>query len=343
MQEFIIRRQDAGQRFDKYLKRILPAASTGFLYKMLRKKNITLNGKKAEGNELLKEEDSIKLFFSDETFLKFAGENEKQYVDISSFTGAYETLKDITVVFQNEDILILNKPAGILSQKASGQDVSANEWLIGYLLKHQTISKDSLKMFKPSVCNRLDRNTSGLVFCGVSLPGTRMLGQLLKSRDLHKYYVTYVQGIFTEKVYGKGYLVKYRTSNKVSIYQKKEDIPSSEVKDAEWIETIIKPLAIDRDKKVTKLEVLLVTGKSHQIRAHLASMGYPIIGDKKYGFQYTTLDVKSSYQMLHAYKVVFPEKPEVCRELSGETFTAPLPDAFMKLEETLCLHGVPEV
>ena len=342
MREFIIHRQDAGQRFDKYLKRILPEASTGFLYKMIRKKNITLNGKKSEGKELLKEKDSIQVFFSDETFLKFAGHNDHPKMDCTPFYLAYETLKELSVVFQNEDVLILNKPAGILTQKATDKDFSANEWLIGYLLKQHIISETSLNMFKPSVCNRLDRNTSGLVLCGVSLPGTRMLGVLLKSRDLQKYYVTYVQGLFENQVHGKGYLVKHEASNKVSVYQKTEDIPAEEKRQAERIETIMKPLAMDREKKVTKLEIHLVTGKSHQIRAHLAALGYPIIGDKKYGYRNNTFDMVSSYQMLHAYKVVFPDKMEECDALSGKKIYAPIPDTFKKLEEMLCLHGVPE-
>ena len=140
----------------------LPKAMPSFIYKMLRKKNITLNGKKATGNELLKSGDYIEIFFSDETYDKFRGTSEG-YIDVSSYLNAYSDLKGIKVIYEDNDTVFLNKPVGVLSQKASETDSSLNEWLIGYLLNEGKISAESLKDFKPSVCNRLDRNTAGIV------------------------------------------------------------------------------------------------------------------------------------------------------------------------------------
>ena len=129
MQKFVVTKKEAGWRFDRYLKKLLPRAASGFLYKMLRKKNITLNEKKAAGNEVIAAGDSVELFFSEETFRKFSeglpGEIYWPY------RNAFHSLKNISVVYEDDNILVLNKPAGVLSQKADRKDVSLNEWMIG--------------------------------------------------------------------------------------------------------------------------------------------------------------------------------------------------------------------
>ena len=130
MYQFTINSNEAGQRFDKYLHKLLPKAPASFFYKMLRKKNIVLNGKKAEGKEKLSIGDEISLFLSEETFLSFQDSLQKE----SEFIKAYQTLKDIQIVFENQNMLIVNKPSGILTQKSKDSDLSLNEWLIGYLL-----------------------------------------------------------------------------------------------------------------------------------------------------------------------------------------------------------------
>ena len=157
MKEFIIEENEAGQRFDKYLAKLLREAPKSFFYKMLRKKNITLNGKKATGNEKLLKGDTIKLFLSDETFDKFAGS--------SQVARAY---CELDIVYEDPDIIIINKPAGMLSQPADDGEPSLVEYLTGYLLKKGDLTEEQLKTFRPSVCNRLDRNTSGMVCAGKS-------------------------------------------------------------------------------------------------------------------------------------------------------------------------------
>ena len=167
MQQLTIGKNQAGQRLDKFLKKAFPNAGTGFLYKMLRKKNITLNGKKAEGKEILAQGDEIKCFFSEETFSSLSGIEDRETT--SDYRKAYRSLKDISVLYEDEDILLLNKPAGVLTQKAKPEDLSLNEWLIGHLLATDAITEADLATFHPSVCNRLDRNTSGIVLCAESL------------------------------------------------------------------------------------------------------------------------------------------------------------------------------
>ena len=158
MKEYIIEKKDSGQRSDKYIARLLPNASKGFIYKMIRKKNIVLNDSKMSGNEILKEGDSVKFWLSDDTFDKFSSLSNTE--DTDEYIKAYRTLGyDIEILYENDDFIILNKPAGALSQRSDSGDVSLNEWLIGYLLEKGRLKADSLNICKPSVVNRLDRNT----------------------------------------------------------------------------------------------------------------------------------------------------------------------------------------
>ena len=263
MKEFIINENEAGQRFDKYLAKLLREAPKSFFYKMMRKKNITLNGKKATGNEKLFSGDHVKLFLSDETFEKFSGND--------SAPRAHYALD---IIYEDENILLINKPAGMLSQPADDGTPSLVEYLTGYLLKNGSLTENDLRTFRPSVCNRLDRNTSGLIAAGKSLSGLQELSGMFKSRELHKYYLCLVEGVLKEERYIKGYLAKDKKSNKVTIYKQEKE-------NALPVETKYYPLGTNGTRTLLKVE--LITGRAHQIRAHLASEGHSIVGDPKYG------------------------------------------------------------
>ena len=324
-----ITEKEAGQRFDKYLRRILPNAGSSFIYKMLRKKNITLNDRKADGSEKIAVGDSVAIYFSDETLEKFM---EKSISDDFLPGGKEKTISGVRIIYENDHILLVDKPAGVLSQKAQQTDVSLNEWLIRYLLDSGFIREEELTAYKPSVCNRLDRNTSGIVLCAKSLKGAQMLGELLKERTLHKYYQLYVKGRVSEEQTVEGYLHKDEKHNKVYIMPAKPRT-DTKIQAAAYIKTAYKPIRIEEDK--TLLEVELITGKSHQIRAHLASIGHPLLGDYKYGDPAWNEAYRRRYhvrsQLLHAYKVVFPQLEEPFTDISGRTFYAELPDIFEKI------------
>ena len=301
MKEYTINKTNENQRLDKFLKRIMPSASNAFIYKMLRKKNIELNSKRAKGDEILKNGDNIKIYFSDETFQKMSASSSNLNTDI--YVKAYNNIKNIEIIFEHEDFMIVNKPEGVLSQKDTPDSISVNEWCIGYLLSKNFLNNDSLKEFKPSVLNRLDRNTKGLLIFGKTLKGSRRLSEMIQKREIKKYYIAKTEGNCTLNGTYKAYLNKDSKSNKVTIYEKESEIPAG-VKTSP-ISTDIKVLRTDNNYSL--LEIDLLTGKSHQIRAHLSKLGYPLIGDYKYNGK---TDSNNHYQNLTAYKIVFPKLNE---------------------------------
>ena len=307
MKQFTISPNESGQRFDKYLKKLLSNASGSFVYKMLRKKNITLNDHKADGTEKLASGDQVKLFLSDETFEKFSGGVQAN--------SEYEAVKAVDasrlkVVYEDVDVLIINKPSGMLSQKAVPEDISANEYILSYLIRKGELTEEQWKTFRPSICNRLDRNTSGLLIAGKSLNGLQQMAEALKKRTVQKYYRCIVKGEVKEKTHLKGYLSKDESANKVTIRTR---ITPDEKADYLPIETEYRPVQVSNG--YTELEVHLITGRSHQIRAHLASIGHPIIGDAKYGDrgvnEHFRREAGIRSQMLHAYRIVFEDGREV--------------------------------
>ena len=351
MQSVTITKNQAGQRLDKFLKKYLPEAENSFLYKMLRKKNITLNGKKAEGKEILAQEDVVSFFFSDETFAKFRGnsggiiekngqvskKDNKMTVVVnknSEYHKAYRTLRGITVLYQDDDILILNKPVGVLTQKAKPSDLTLNEWLIGYLLEKGKISEEELETFHPSVCNRLDRNTSGIVLCGTTLPGSQMLSRVIRDRIVRKFYHTICVGKVRQDARIDGFLQKDEAANKVYIRAASKSAEDSADKGESYIKTAYHPLQCS--DQYTLLEVELITGKTHQIRAHLASISHPLIGDYKYGNSKINNSLKQQFgleaQLLHAKRIEFPGHPAVPEHLQGLVIEAPYTRQFENLK-----------
>lgn len=314
---------EAGQRLDKLLAKYLNQAGKGFLYKMLRKKNITLNGKKCDGSERLKEGDEIRLFLADETIEKFSGSREP----LSPTASKQPAGPPLSIVYEDDHILLLNKPVGILSQKAKETDISMVEMVISYLLDSGQLREEELKTFRPSVCNRLDRNTSGLIAAGKTLAGLQMLSRVLKDRTIQKYYLCIVAGCLKESRRVEGFLKKDEKTNRVTVFQ-------SEVPGSSPIATSYVPL--QENGRFTLLKVELLTGRTHQIRAHLASLGHPIAGDHKYGSPPVNEQLKKAYgissQLLHSWKFIMPRTlDEPFTYLSGKEFTANLPEKFEKM------------
>ena len=321
MQQIIIQKNEAGQRLDKFLQKYMPLAPVSFFYKMLRKKNITLNGKKAEGREKLIENDCICLFLSEETIGTF----REMHSSVSEYEQAFHKLRGIQILYEDPNILVMNKPAGILSQKAQPEDLSVNEWLIGYLLSEHQITEKELETYKPSVCNRLDRNTIGLIIGAKTLAGSQKMSAFIRERKVRKFYQAFVDGKLEDSDTIQGYLHKDPKENKVYIDR-------NPLK-GDPIETRYRPLKSYGDK--TLLEIELITGKPHQIRAHLSSIGHPILGDPKYGSKAANEIYKKKYglrsQLLYACRIEFGREEELFEELRGRIICAPVPEIFTKL------------
>lgn len=342
MQELTITDLESGQRLNKYMMKYLNQAPSSFIYKMLRKKNITRNGKKASGDEILECGDVIKVFLADETIEKFRVVNTKnpyfdrgskqhdivKSADSATSDGSAQVSRQkpgitLQILYQDPDILAVHKPVGVLSQKAKKDDYSINEAIVDYCLSMRILTVKQLETFHPSISNRLDRNTSGIILAGISLKGSQTLARILKEHTCEKYYYTIVAGEMKQRIHEKAYIVKDTKKNQSKI-QKLESPGAS------MIETAFTPLCVKNG--FTLLQVQLFTGKSHQIRAHLQSLGYPMAGDTKYGNPAVNRKLRERYhlnhQLLHAGRLVLPDIPEI---------TDPLPAEFQKVADGLGL------
>lgn len=307
MKEVIVESTNSNQRLDKYLLKYFNKASKSFVYKMLRKKNIKLNSVKAQGNEIVQAGDKIQLYLSDETIDQFVEEKELNMSD-----------KPIRVVYEDDHILIVNKAAGVLSHPESKDDTDTMIDRVLYHLKDE-INWTKTDVFTPAFCNRLDRNTGGIMVCGKDLPSLQSLNKAWHDREVEKYYIALVSGSISEDGVLRGFHKKDYKTNEVR------------VSNSEGKEMITEYKILQNFKDYTLLEIKLITGKTHQIRAHFKSIGHPIVGDRKYGNNDLNLRVKRhgiANQLLHSHRLIFSHKMKGLEYLHREEFVAQLPDNF---------------
>lgn len=324
MQTIQISEHEHGQRMDKFLSSYFDKAPKSFIYKMLRKKNIKLNKKKADGSDLLSSGDEIQLFLADDTISGFHTETVKKK---NAARLKKMILKDAgDIVYEDNNVIFFNKKSGILSQKSRPEDESLNDALLDYVMNKdikddKETSKNDFSSFTPSICNRLDRNTSGLITFAKNYQSARVLNEMFRDRSVSKYYITVVHGSMTEGKKVSAFLKKMDNSNQVVVRNEYFD-------GAAEIKTEYSTVASNGEMSI--LKVKLITGKTHQIRAHLSYLGYPIIGDTKYGDRRVNELYKKKYsinsQILHSYELVFPEiKGNILENLSEQSFKAELP------------------
>lgn len=320
MKEVIIYKNDSEQRFDRFLKKYLSEAPQGFIYKMIRKKNITLNNKKVSPDTIIVEGDIIQLYLADETIEKFKGESE-----------IIKSKLVPEVIYEDENIILINKPVGILSHSANKNHYdNIVDSMIYYLYEKGEYDPKAENTFTPSICNRLDRNTSGIIIGAKNYQSLKIINASMKRGNIDRYYMTIVKGIIKKGKLIEGYLVKDEEVNKVEILDEETD-------DSKKITTRIRVL--NSADKYSLLEIELITGRTHQIRAHLASIGYPIMGDIKYGDKKTNKYFKDRYgldsQFLHGYRVVFSGLDEPLDYLNNQEFIGRENDKFERIRKEL--------
>lgn len=330
MREIVISKNEAGQRLNKFIMKYMNKAPSSFVYKMLRKKNIKLNGNRADGSEIVYVGDVVQLYLADATIESFRDDAVCSEASLRKFKPE--------IIYHDNNIMLVDKPAGVLSQKAGKNDYSINESVIDYLLDNEFITQRQLRTFRPSVCNRLDRNTSGIVLCGVSLMGSQELSRIIRERRIEKYYYTIVAGVMKTEISAAGYLLKDEKSNTVTVKDTIDEF-RSEFGDAayEKIESVFTPLRTNG--RYTEVKVCLITGKTHQIRAQLKCLGYPVVGDSKYGDGQANIyfreNFKLRHQLLHCGEVSFDGIEGGLAYLNGRSFSAFKPDIYKRIENEI--------
>lgn len=310
MKEIIITEQEQNQRLDKFLLKYFNTAPKSFIYKMLRKKRIKINHAKAEGSELLKAEDSIQFYLAEETMSAFMEEK-----------AVHEASRHFGIIYEDDNVMIVLKPAGLLThpEKSSDTDTLIDQ-ILYYLYGKGQYNPSKESSFVPAVCNRLDRNTSGLIIAGKNLMAVQEINKAIAEGLLSKYYITMVSGEIKKKGIIENYYTKDEENNKALILE-------FETQNAKKIITEYTPLKMASG--YTLLEIKLVTGKSHQIRAHLKSIGHPIVGDRKYGILDNNILFRQKFglsnQFLHAYKIVWQKKEGALSYLFQKEFISSLP------------------
>lgn len=306
MKSFEIKQNDANQRLDKFIRKSLPNLPQSLMYKYIRLKRIKVNRKRAEISTMLRVGDIVDMYINDEFFVK----PETRY----DFMGAS---KNLDIVYEDENIILLNKKTGLLCHPDDREYVDTLiTRLKRYLYDKGEFRPDDENSFTPALVNRIDRNTGGIVIAAKNAESLRIMNAQMKQRNLRKFYLCVVHGILEcDSGLLEGYLTKNEDKNIVKV-TKKQTEGSKEIR------TKYKALSKDFKNDLTLVEVELLTGRTHQIRAHFASIGHPLLGDGKYGTNKLNKDFGYKKQFLYSYKLIFnfDEEAGLLEYLNGRCF-----------------------
>ncbi len=304
MKEFTINANDSGQRLDKFIQKAVPRLPQSMMYKAIRNKRIKINGKRAEISSKLQIGDIIQMYINDEFF------------DTDSETEFLSVPTALNIVYEDENIMLIDKKNGIVVHEDNENSVDT---LINrikhYLYEKGEYLPEAENSFAPSLCNRLDRNTGGIIIAAKNAESLRILNQKIKDRELEKYYLCITVGVPPKKSDTiTAYLEKNADDNTVKVTDRKTDTNKTIITTYKVLKT---------NGKLSLLEIKLDTGRTHQIRAHMAHIGCPLLGDGKYGINRVNKEYKIKTQALYSYKLKFDFKTDAgCLDyLNGKEFS----------------------
>ena len=291
MKEFQIKKNDAGQRLDKFLSKAVKGLPMSLMYKYIRTKKIKVNRARTEQKYMLQEGDIVQLFIKDEFF----DSPEKDDSALASITPK------LTVVYEDENIILCNKRPGVLvHEDDEGKDNTLIMHIKAYLYQKGEYNPEDEQSFAPALCNRIDRNTGGIVIGAKNAEALRVMNEKIKNDEISKFYYCVVHGRMPKKADTlTGFLFKDSDKNQVKIFDK-------QVKGSKNI--ITKYKVVSEKNEMSLLEIELVTGRTHQIRAHMSYIGHPLVGDGKYGVNKDDRARGYKYQALYAYRLRFDFK-----------------------------------